>query len=113
MAEADGRTTMDRPQRWATPFGADMTPEDVDALLQRPDIAAIEADKFPKHTPLHGVLSNDTRIMQYRAGDIVVREGDYGNSAFLVLEGSLRVVLAPNLPQSLLGRHASRRKGFF
>ena len=33
MAEADGRTTMDRPQRWATPFGADMTPEDVDALL--------------------------------------------------------------------------------
>lgn len=113
MADAAGKTTMERPQRWSTPFGSEMTPEDVDTLLLRPDIAAIEADNFPKHTPLHGVLLNDTRIVRYRSGDIVVREGDYGNSAFLVMHGSLRVVLAPELPQSLLGRQASRRKGFF
>lgn len=104
---------MARPQRWSTPFGAEMTDEDVDTLLQRPDIAAIEADSFPKHTPLSGVLRNDTRIVKFRAGDIVVREGDYGNSAFLVMNGSLRVVLAPELPQNLLGRQESRKKGFF
>ncbi len=104
---------MERPQRWSTPFGAEMTSEDVEGLLRRPDIAAIESDKFPKHTPLHGVLLNDTRIVRFRSGDIVVREGDYGNSAFLVLDGSLRVVLAPELPQSMLGRQSRRRKGFF
>jgi len=104
---------MERPQRWSTPFGEDMTPEDVESLLERPDIAAIETDNFPRHTPLRGVLLNDTRIVRYRSGDIVVREGDYGNSAFLVMAGSLRVVLAPELPQALLGRQASRRKGFF
>ena len=80
---------MARPQRWSTPFGSEMTDDDVEALLKRPDIAAIEADNFPKHTPLAGVLRNDTRISQFRAGDIVVREGDYGNSAFLVMSGGL------------------------
>ncbi len=104
---------MERPQRWSTPFGEDMTQADVESLLRRPDIAAIEADNFPKHTPLQGVLLNDTRIVRFRAGDIVVREGDYGNSAFLVLEGSLRVVLAPELPHSLLGRQQTGKKGFF
>jgi len=37
---------MERPQRWSMPFGSEMTPEDVDALMQRPDIAAIESDNF-------------------------------------------------------------------
>ena len=105
--------TMARPQRWDTPFGPDMTGEDVALLIQRPDIAAIHADKFPGHTPLKGILKNDTRIMRYTAGDIVVREGDYGSSAFLVLEGKLRVVLAPSLPSNLLGRQAPHEKGFF
>jgi Fe-S-cluster-containing dehydrogenase component/CRP-like cAMP-binding protein len=104
---------MERPQRWATPFGPDMSDDDVASLFERDDIAAIEIDRFPKHTPLEGVLRNDTRIVRYSAGDIVVREGDYGNSAFLVLKGNLRVVLAPKLPQSLLGRQNAKKKGFF
>ena len=104
---------MERPQRWSTPFGPDMSDDDVASLFERDDIAAIEADRFPKHTPLDGVLRNDTRIVRYNAGDIVVREGDYGNSAFLVLKGNLRVVLAPKLPQSLLGRQNAKKKGFF
>ncbi len=104
---------MARPQRWDVPFGAEMGDADVAALLARPDIAAIAADKFPGHLPLAGILRNDTRIVSYAPGDIVVREGDYGNSAFLVLEGDLRVVLAPGLPQSLLGRQPARKRGFF
>jgi Fe-S-cluster-containing dehydrogenase component/CRP-like cAMP-binding protein len=104
---------MKRPQRWETPFGPEMTDDDVASLFERGDIAAIESDRFPKHTPLEGVLRNDTRIVRYSAGDIIVREGDYGNSAFLVLKGNLRVVLAPKLPQSLLGRQNAKKKGFF
>ena len=113
MVDVGEVATMARPQRWSTPFGADMTDEDVITLLKRSDIAAIEADNFPKHTPLSGVFRNDTRIVKFRSGDLVVREGDYGNSAFLVMEGSLRVVIAPELPQTLLGRQAARKKGFF
>ena len=45
--------------------------------------------------------------------DIVVREGDYGNSAFLVVSGNLRVVIAPALPRNLIGRQLSERKNIF
>ena len=102
-----------RPQRWDAPFGPDMSDADVDRLLKLPEFEAIEAESFPKHTPLEGILKNDTRIVRYRPGDIVVREGDYGNSAFLLISGKLRVVLAPGLPRDLIGRQVTKQKNFF
>ncbi len=104
---------MARPQRWDVPFGPDMTDADVARIMERPEIAAIEKDKFPAHTPLDGIVKNDTRLVRYEPGDIVVRKGDYGNSAFLVISGKLRVVLAPDLPRAMIGHQESRRKGFF
>jgi Fe-S-cluster-containing dehydrogenase component/CRP-like cAMP-binding protein len=104
--------SLTRPQRWDQPFGPDMTDADVAMLRQRPDLAAIDASKFPPNSPLDGILKNDTRLVRYRPGDIVVREGDYGNSAFLILEGTARVVLAPGLSHSQLGRLQTARKGF-
>jgi Fe-S-cluster-containing dehydrogenase component/CRP-like cAMP-binding protein len=48
--------------------------------------------------------------MNYRDGDIVVREGDYGGSAFLVLRGYVSVVLE-SLPAQLLGRRKQNLQG--
>ena len=103
-------TTQVRPQRWDQPFGLFMTDQDVERLLAIPEISAIEESKFPSHCPLRGILKNDARIVKYTAGDIVIREGDYGNSAFLVLDGSLKVVLFPGLPGEMLGRQTIRKK---
>ncbi|ANK80292.1 MAG: hypothetical protein TEF_05405 [Rhizobiales bacterium NRL2] len=105
--------TMARPQRWATPFGPDMTEAVVDELMTFPIFRDIDEDRFPGNTPLRGILLNDTRVTTYQPGEIVVREGDYGNSAFLILDGHLRVVLNPNLPQNMLGRLSVKKKGFF
>ncbi len=104
--------TMSRPQRWDVPFG-DMSEADIDRLMALKEIAEIQADAFPAHIPLRGILKNDARLAVFQAGDIVVREGDYGNSAFLVLGGQLRVVLAPSLPREMIGRQAARKRGFF
>ncbi len=106
-------TTQVRPQRWDQPFGLFMTDKDVERLLTIPEISAIEENKFPSHIPLKGILKNDARIVKYSAGDIVIREGDYGNSAFLVLNGSLKVVLFPGLPGEMLGRRTIRKKSFW
>ena len=84
--------TMARPQRWAQPFDSNMTDQDVDRLLSDSQLKDIDGEKFPKHIPLGGILKNDTRLVKFTPGEIVVREGDYGNSAFLVLSGKLRVV---------------------
>lgn len=102
---------MSRPQRWDSPYDPTMTDADVRALLARAEFASIDASRFPSAIPLEGILKNDCRIVEYSAGDIVIREGDYGNSAYVVLDGELTAVVRPNLPQHLLGRKAVKRKG--
>src|SRR4051812_37477316 len=99
-----------RPQRWDVPFGL-MTATDVDRLLGIEPFCGIDASAFPPTLPLRGILMGDTRIGHYQAGDVVVREGDYGNSAFLVLSGSVRVVLE-RLDPALLGRDDQPRRGW-
>jgi Fe-S-cluster-containing dehydrogenase component/CRP-like cAMP-binding protein len=99
-----------RPQRWDVPFGH-MTAADVDRLLAIEPFRSIDSSAFPPTVPLREILLGDTRIGHYQAGDIVVREGDYGNSAFLVISGNVRVVLE-RLDPKLLGREAPAKRGW-
>ena len=102
-----------RPQRWDSPFDPDMTEASAFRLLERPEFVAIDATRFPNHIPLHGIIRNDTRLVHCLPGDIVIGEGDYGNSAFFVLEGNMRIVLSPSLPREAPGGPPARRKGVF
>ena len=112
MAATDTPTSISRPQRWDQPFGPEMTDGDVARLLLRPEIAAIQSHRFPAHLPLAEILRNDARIVRFQPGDLVVREGDYGNSAFLILSGNIRVVLPPGLPREKLGRSEVKHKSW-
>ncbi len=102
---------VDRPQRWDVPFGDAMRDEDVDQLLLVEPFRSIDPSRFPAALPMRGILKNDSRINVYQDGSIVVREGDYGNSAFLVLRGKVQVVLE-GLGREVLGWQPSQKKGF-
>src|SRR5947207_791510 len=104
-------TTLDRPQRWDAAFDPEMTDTNVERLLAMAPFSRMNPENFPKRASLKDVLKHDTRIKTFKRGEIVVREGDYGTSAFLVMSGNLRVVLGPELPPSVLGRRVSKRKG--
>ncbi|MEZ6091268.1 MAG: cyclic nucleotide-binding domain-containing protein [Pirellulaceae bacterium] len=106
-------TTIDirRPQRWDEPFDPAMHDRDVQWLAKLPPFAAMDREAFPASTPLEGVLKNDCRIRHVQAGEVIVREGDYGNSAFLIVAGSVRVVLG-QLPPDDLGRVQTERQGW-
>jgi len=102
-----------RPTRKSAPFGPDMTDHDLQKLYAFPEIAAIDKSKFPTKNSLEDILKNDTRIKRFKPGEIVVREGDYGNSAFLILNGKLRVVLSPGLTNYLLGQKQTPKKSLW
>lgn len=104
---------IDKPQRWDSQFDPEMTEVDVNRLMEIRPFSEMDAAKFSKRTPLRGVLLNDTRIRRYKNGEIIVRAGDYGSSAFLVLSGHARVVLNPGLPDKMLGRRKSQYKTLF
>jgi Fe-S-cluster-containing dehydrogenase component/CRP-like cAMP-binding protein len=103
-----------RPRRWDEPFDPLMTDGKVDEVLELPEFKAIDQSKFPAHLSLASLLRNDSRIVNVHPGEIILRKGDYGNSAFLVIEGLVLVVQRPDLPPHLLGRlEEESNRGWF
>jgi Fe-S-cluster-containing dehydrogenase component/CRP-like cAMP-binding protein len=100
-----------RPQRWDEPFGTRMTDEDVNRLLTIDPFRGVDPTAFPPTLSLRGILRNDTRLVRYEHGDLIVREGDYGHSAFMILAGTVRVALE-SLDPKLLGRSDPPRPGW-
>ena len=108
MSEA---ARIDRPTRWDAAFDPEMSEQDFELLMARPEIAEIDSGSFPKSVSLDGVIRYDMRVNRYKRGDIVVREGDYGNSAFLILDGKLVIARSPGIPAAELGRVQTDRQG--
>jgi len=104
---------LNRPRRWDVPFSKDTTAADVMRLLGLPPFKDMDPEAFPRSAQLADILKNDARLRSYKAGEIIVREGDYGTSAFMVLSGSAEVVLGPGLPPAVVGRREPARRGFF
>ncbi len=91
------------PERWDKPFSPDMSELEVDQILALPQFATTRLDRFPASIPLRGILKNDARIRRFQPGEIIVRRGDYGHSAFIILTGAAMVLLKEP-PAELLGR---------
>ncbi len=87
------QVAVERPVRWDHPLDRDMLNRDIQWMLKAPPFSEMNADVFPSHGSLEDLIRHDSRILRYEPGDIVVREGDYGGSAYLVLRGSVRAFL--------------------
>ncbi|MBF0153425.1 MAG: cyclic nucleotide-binding domain-containing protein [Magnetococcales bacterium] len=99
--------------RWDNPLDPAMTPEQVERILSLDLFRAMNAESFPATVALSRLIRNETRLVPYQRGDLVVRAGDYGSSAFLVMQGDVAVILPPGLPAELLGRLEPKRKSLF
>ncbi len=105
------RSTIKRPARWDEPFDPDVTDRDVAELMTIAPFALMDPASFTGSVPLDGILKNDCRLLNLEQGDIIVREGDYGSSAFLILSGNALVSLV-SLPGELLGRESTQQKNW-
>jgi Fe-S-cluster-containing dehydrogenase component/CRP-like cAMP-binding protein len=104
---------LNRPRRWDVPFSKETSDVDVRRLLGMPPFKDMNPESFPRSAQLADILKNDARLRTYKSGEIIVREGDYGTSAFLVISGSAEVVLSPGLAPAVLGRREPARRGVF
>ena len=108
-----------RPERWDRPFGRegdlrpelrrDVTDDEIREVLSIEIFGNLEPESFPGHLPLEGIFRNDTRVREYENGGVIVRQGDYGNSAFVILQGAVRVILEGLDPQRV-GREKRVRR---
>jgi len=101
-------TRQAEPERWDTPFSKEMTEADVNLVLAHPLFITTRPERFPPSIPLRGILKNDARIRRFLPGEIIVRRGDYGHSAFVILSGAVRIMLKEP-PAEQLGRRTALR----
>ena len=106
MAKSASPQVMNRPKRWDVPFWqeargtvrcAPMTEALIDKMLQ------VRPFRLMKQTArLRDLLMNDCRLRLFEDREVVVRQNDYGNSAYLILSG--RVTVLKEVARSDLGR---------
>ncbi len=104
-----------RPERWAIPFSDKMGDSEVNELMAAAPFKDLDLKNFSGRVNPRGILRNDARLTSYERGEIVVRQGDWGNSAFFVLSGSLRADLESTGDSStaLRGQQKPKRKNLF
>jgi len=105
-------TIIEKPQRWDQPLDPESNEDVASKLIQIEPFASMDEAAFSKNVPLRGILKNDCRLIEFNKGDIIVREGDYGSSAFLIVDGEALVSLK-KIPQAILGRSRTKEKSFF
>jgi Fe-S-cluster-containing dehydrogenase component/CRP-like cAMP-binding protein len=98
------------PQRWNAPFDDSMTDVEVARVLAVEPFASMDRAQFPAPLTLEGIIKNDMRLRRVQPGEIIVRADDYGNSAFLVVRGQVRVIMPGGVSQDLLGRASPAKK---
>lgn len=87
---------IERPKRWDVPFWqegsgtvrcAPMDDSLIDKLMQvRPFRSMKQSQR------LRDLLLNDCRVRLFEDREVIVRQGDYGNSAFLILAGEAKIL---------------------
>lgn len=90
-----------------------MSAEIVDAILVHPAFSDVDPDAFPDSLPLREILSNDARYRRFSRGDILFRRGDYGNSLFVLIKGSVRGVDSDAAVHAVTLREPVRRRSWF
>ena len=99
------------PGRWDHPFGPEWSEDDLCRVLELEPWAGMAAENRAK---LEKLLRHESRVIERERGEVIVREGDYGHSAFFVVKGSVRVVLEnSSLSPSELGKVTADRRGIW
>jgi len=95
------KNIVQRPRRWDEPFCNDMSDVLIDQVMSSLHFSKIKKTKFPTSLPLSEIIRNDCRVRNFQEDQLIINAGTYINSAFLILSGTVTLVLAPGInPQA-------------
>jgi Fe-S-cluster-containing dehydrogenase component/CRP-like cAMP-binding protein len=91
-----------------------LTEDQLDLLVEL-DVFSMLDPEFRRSPAFRKILAKDARLVVFRDGEIIIREGDWGNTAYFVFSGTARVELEPpgTLSPESLGRRTLKKKGLF
>ncbi len=97
-------------EKWWDP---NMSSQEMDEILSLALFKDIDAAKFPVQSSLSTIIYKHTRLLNYLEGEVIIRAGDYGNSAFLIVAGNVGVILPTTVPQGIFGTAVKQPTNWF
>ena len=104
-------TQIKRPKKWDHAFSNTMNEDQLSRILDKePFLSMIkgqpgqEDERKSERTKkrITELLLNESRLLDFETDEIVVRQGDYGATAYFIVEGEVQVLF--NVDDKLLGR---------
>ena len=97
-------------EQWWDP---EMTSQDIKKILSLELFEKIDPTKFPPNRSLEEIIYKHTRLLDYQKGEVIIRAGDYGNSAYLIYDGEVGVILPNSVPGSIFGETVKQPTNWF
>jgi len=97
-------------EKWWDP---NMSSQEVDRILSLALFKDLDTAKFPVQSPLSAIIYKHTRLLNYLEGEVIIRAGDFGNSAFLIVAGNVGVILPTTVPQGIFGTAVKQPTNWF
>ena len=94
------------------PFDPNMCADMLARIMTLDVFRVIDQNNFPPSKSLSAILKHHTKLRSFRKNDIIMRQGDYGNTAFYIISGKVQV-LTQNLPMAILGHKETQPKNLF
>lgn len=90
----DKVTLTSRPQRWDNSFDEQggLDEQDIERILASPLLSRLNPQQFSERFSLHDIIKHDTRLKHYQNNQIICAQGDYDNSAYVVLSGQVGII---------------------
>ena len=90
-------------------FDPELSEKEIDRIMSVEAFKSMDQDRFPPGNSLRNIIAYDTAVRHFSKGEIIIRQGDYGLTAFYIMSGAVQVDIG-NLPMSVLGHRESKRK---
>jgi len=86
---------------------------DLESILDFDLSEDFEEPSLPDNNTRIEIVCKHTRIVKFKKGDIILREGYYGNSAFFIASGKVAAILPPGLLNQQLGHLSVEKTSLF
>jgi hypothetical protein len=90
-------------EKWWDP---NMSSQEVDKILSLDLFKDIDSS-------LSANIYKHTRLLNYLEGEVIIRAGDFGNSAFLIVAGNVGIILPTTVPQGMFGTAVKQPTNWF
>lgn len=100
---------LDRSKWW----DVNMTDSELESVLSCELFKQIKQGGFSSNRSFEEIVCEHTRIRHFRASELILRAGDYGNSAYLILSGTVDVIFPNQSTEEIFGRPTPQRTNWF